>query len=148
MAKHAEERSKTGAHIIIILFVVLLLGGGIYFVVNNNTNTNTSAGIFNKSIKDEIVTAENYEELTKKVAEKMSEDEELYYFSYSIMYYIMKDGLTEEYLRTQEESLLYKNIYNKTVKKLISEGKQLMKENNITVEQYKQKLSDLSNTTE
>ena len=63
------------------------------------------------------------------------------------MYYIMKDGLTQEYMTTQDENLLYKNIYNKTVQELIDDGKKIMADNNVTIEQYKEQLQKMNNST-
>lgn len=40
---------------------------------------------------------------------------------------------------------MYANIYGKTVQQLIDEGKQLMEENNVTIEQMKEQLKN-SNT--
>ena len=39
--------------------------------------------------------------------------------------------------------MLYKDIAGKTVQQLMDEGKQLMEENNITIEEYKEKLTEL-----
>lgn len=136
--------------IIFIVIGILLIGAlciGVYVLSKDKVNISdtTSNIISTKSIKEEQITAENYEEISKKVTEELGDTDDTYYFSYACMYYIMKDGFTQEYMTTQDESLLYKNIYNKTVQNLIDEGKQLMKDNNITVEQYKQQLEKTNN---
>lgn len=46
---------------------------------------------------------------------------------------------------SEDESAMYASIYGKTVQQLIDEGKQLMEENNITLDQYKQNLEEAGN---
>lgn len=100
-----------------------------------------------KNIKDEVITAENYEELSKRIENEMGNDEELYYFSYSMMYYMMKDGMSSALTggNSNDDSAMFVNIYGKTIKQLITEGKQLMKDNGVTIEQFKQNLQNLNN---
>ena len=136
--------------ILYIIIGIVLIGAlciGAYVLLKNNDNASSTASniISTKSIKKEQITAENYEEISKKVTEELGDTDDTYYFSYACMYYIMKDGFTQEYMTTQDESLLYKNICNKTVQNLIDEGKKLMKENNVTVEQYKKQLETINN---
>lgn len=136
--------------ILYIIIGIVLIGAlciGAYALLKNKDNTSSTASniISTKSIKKEQITAENYEEISKKVTEELGDTDDTYYFSYACMYYIMKDGFTQEYMTTQDESLLYKNICNKTVQNLIDEGKKLMKENNVTVEQYKKQLETINN---
>ena len=92
------------------------------------------------SLKKEVVSQENYETILDEVGKKLGESDETYYYTYACIYYVAKDGFSDEYLQSKDESLLYKNIVGKTVQQLIDEGKKLMEENNITVEQYKQQL--------
>ena len=129
----------------IVLIAILCVGG--YFLMKNKDEmptTSISSDVAN-NIKNEKISSENYEEISKRITEELGDTEDTYCFSYACVYYVMKDGLTQEYMTTQDESLLYKNIYNKTVQNLIDEGKQLMEENNITVEQYKQQLEKIDN---
>ena len=137
-----KGNSKTILCIVIAIIVVIALVVGGYFLLKNNDST--TAGTGTASIKSEVVTAENYEELTDKVGTELGETDEAYYFAYACMYYIMQDGLTTEYMTSQDDSLLYKNIYNKTVQTLIDEGKNLMEENDVTVEEFKQQVNDLA----
>lgn len=129
----------------IVLIGTLCIGAYVLSKDKVNISDTTSNIISTKSVKKEEITAENYEKISKKVTEELEDTDDTYYFSYACMYYIMKDGFTQEYMTTQDESLLYKNIYNKTVQNLIDEGKELMKDNNITVEQYKQQLEKTNN---
>ena len=72
------------------------------------------------------------------------------YFAYATSNYIFKDGLANafnmEMTEDQKETESYKNIYGKTINQLVQEGKNLMKENNMTVEKYKETLQNLSNS--
>lgn len=137
-----KGNSKTILCIVIAIIIVIALIIGGYFLLKSADNTTIGASV--SSIKSEVITAENYEEVSNKIEEELGETDETYYFAYACMYYIMQDGLTAEYMTSQDESLLYKNIYNKTVQTLIDEGKNLMEENDITVEEFKQQVNDLS----
>ena len=146
-------------YIIIAIVVLAIIGISLYFVLNSDTTNNTQANTENsinneitkseqntsKSIRNEIVTAENYEELMNKAEQEFSaDDEEIYYLSYSIMYYIMTDGMQAAMAGSEDESEMYVNIYGKTVQQLIDEGKQLMEENDISLDEYKSKINDLN----
>jgi len=129
--------------IIIILIFAFCIGGYFLFCRNDNSIFTSISNISNnKNIKKEKVTSENYEEISNRISKELGDVNDTYYFSYACMYYIMENGFTKEYMTTQDESLLYKNIYDKTVQELINEGQQLMKDNNITIEEYKQNLNN------
>lgn len=115
--------------VIAVVVVVALIVGGYFLMSSGKSN-----------FKKEVVTQENYEQILDKIVDKLGETDETYQYTYACIYYYAKDGLTAEYLQSKDESLLYKNITGKTVQQLIDEGKQLMEENNITVETYKQQL--------
>ena len=128
--------------IIISVFILMVVAGiGGYFLLKDKDNIPVISNT--KNIRKEVITAENYEEISNKIGEELKDTDDLCYFGYACMYYIMKDGFTEEYMTSQDETLLYKSIHNKTVQKLIDEGKQLMKDNNVTIEQYKQEFQNL-----
>ena len=99
--------------------------------------------LFN-SIENTKLTKENYEELSNKYAEKNKDNDNLYYYSYAVLYYTMKDGLNNLSKTSKNEEIIYKNIYGKTINQLIKEGKELMKQNNITIEKYKENLKNTS----
>ena len=126
--------------IMIIILVILLIGMIIISFIdidtnNNSINTNNISLPIINNIKDIKLTSENYDKLSKEFADKYKDKDELYYYTYSTLYYIFKDGLVDN---TKQ----YINIYNKTINELIDEGKNLMKENNMTVEKYKKQLNN------
>lgn len=121
--------------IVLILCILTLTGCG---------KEESETGV--KTIKDETITAENFDDISKRIQEEMKDDEEVYYLTYSMMYHITKDGLSSALTNPNgDESAIYANIYGKTIKQLISEGKQFMKDNNITLEQYKQQIEQSGN---
>lgn len=136
MLNNGEKKSNKLLYILICLVIVAVLGGGIYFLLNN--------GKISKSIRNETITADNYEELMNKIGTEMKKDEDLYYLSYSTMYYIMQDGLASAFTNPDDETAMYKRIYGKTVQQLIDEGKQLMKDNNTTIEKFKKDLENFN----
>lgn len=137
-----KRRSKKGLLIAVLIIVAIIIIGVIYITTNKEDGTLISAIPEIKSIKNEVITAENYEELSKKVSEEFGDTDNTYYYSYACMYYIMKDGMAAAFTSNEDESAMYINIYNKTIQQLIDEGKQLMKENDITVEKWKKQLSE------
>lgn len=153
------KNKSTVIYIIIAVVVLAIIGASLYFVLNRDT-TNSSEGTSensvknentaseqntSKSIKNEVITAENYEKLMNQAEQEFTEDdEEIYYLSYAVMYYIMTDGMEAALSGSEDESEMYVNIYGKTVQQLIDEGKQLMEENNVSLDEYKQKIKDLN----
>ena len=121
---------------LISCFMLLLL-----FVLTGCSTSNTANIILSK---------ENYKETTEKYAEENKDSDDLVYFAYATSNYIFKDGLANafnmEMTEDQKETESYKNIYGKTINQLVQEGKNLMKENNMTVEKYKETLQNLSNS--
>ena len=73
MANHAERKSNLLIYVIVFIVIALLLLG-VYFLLNRDS-IDTNGGIFSKSIKEETITAENYEEIMNKVKDKMEDDE-------------------------------------------------------------------------
>lgn len=130
-----KQKGNALIPIILAIVVVLLAGAAIYWLWNSSDTNNL----------DVVVTSENFETLENIFTEQ--QEEEALYFSYACMYYIMKDALTTEYLTTQDDNLMFKNIWGKAVQQLVDEGKNLMKENNITLEEYKTQIEELNNTT-
>ena len=61
------------------------------------------------------------------------------------MQYMLKDGLSAALTDSDNEEAMYKSIYGKKVGDMIEEGKQLMKEDNTTVEQFKENLKEAGN---
>ena len=153
------KKKSTVIYIIIAVVVLAIIGASLYFILNRDT-TNLSEGTSensvknentaseqntSKSIKNEVITAENKEKLMNQAEQEFTEDdEEIYYLSYAVMYYIMTDGMEAALSGSEDESEMYVNIYGKTVQQLIDEGKQLMEENNVSLDEYKQKIKDLN----
>lgn len=148
MANHATKKKSTAVYVILTIIVIAILGVALYFILNQDTNS-TSGGIFGKNIKNETITAENYEEMMDRISQEFDEnDEDIYYLSYSMMYYMMRDGMSSALSGNEDESAMYSNIYGKTIQQLIDEGKQLMEENDITLEQYKENLKNTNSIFE
>lgn len=151
--KHTKKKKNIFINIILNLFIticvigVILLGIDLGFLyTGNEEQLNLIIAKINNalpfnSFKNTIITAENYEEISSQLADNLEEDE-LYYYTYATIYYMAQDGFSNLLNLAENESLMYKNIYNKTIKQLINEGISLMKENNITWEEYKSSLEN------
>lgn len=117
------KSSQGISSIIIIIIVAIILCAILIFKNMNSSKLNT------------VVTAENY----YTIGNIFNEDQdELYYFTYACLYY----SFTERLLTGVDESTAMQKIYGKTVQQLVDEGKQLMKDNNTTVEQYRNQLKE------
>ena len=99
-------------------------------VISNLTNINI------------VLNADNYEKLSTEYSENHRDDDELYYYTYAVLYYTMSSAFTNP----DDENAMYKDIYGKTINQLIEEGKTLMANNNITVEQYKKSLTEIDSS--
>ena len=144
---------KNAKHKGVIITIVVLVALGILGVltddndesvtISSNENNTAILNTFSNSKKETVITKENYDEVIDKMDEYIDTEEELYYLSYSIMYYMARDGVSSALLGNESEEAMYVNIYGKTVQQLINEGQQLMKDNNITLEEYKKQLENM-----
>lgn len=96
------------------------------------------------NVKNQTMTAENFSEISEKLKDSLNEDEACY-FSYACMQYMLKDGLSAAFTDSDSEGAMYKNIYGKKVGDMIEEGKKLMKEDNTTIERFKENLKQAGN---
>ena len=118
-----------GISLIILLIIVAVIICGVILIFNK---TNNNSG--NSSKLNTVVTADNYNTIGNIFNENQ---DELYYFTYACLYY----SFTERFSTGQDENTAMQKIYGKTVQQLVDEGKQMMKKDNITVEEYKKKLN-------
>lgn len=147
-----EKNNKKSVIIVVAIIAVLLLALVIYLMVKSNSDNEGDKGLdvpkeevsFIDSIKNETVTAETYEDISNRIGAELDKEDELYYFSYAVMYYMAKDGLAAAFTNPDDESAMYASIYNKTVGQLIAEGKELMEQNDMTVEKFKESLKTAS----
>ena len=126
-------KRETGKAILYILLVILLIavaGLTVFYVLEED------------SIKSQVITAENMDKVIEKMEQKAKKDEELYYASYAMMYHIMQNGITNQGETVKDKNIIYKNVYGKTVKVLIEEGKQIMQDNDITLEAFKSSMQN------
>lgn len=115
---------------IFILAIVIAL---LYFIIPKNNIQNT------------VLTKENYQSTIDEYANKYGQKDEYYYFSYALIYNITKDSLGNLFNSSEDDSVAYKNIYGKSIKQLVNEGKNLMHENNTTIDEYKKSINELKN---
>ena len=158
MSNSVTKKKNLAIYIIVIIIIIAIVGVGLYFVLgqdttetsntnNLNNSTSTSGEALGKNIKEEVITAENYEEILNRIENEISEDDEdIYYLSYAMMYYMFSSGISSAVAGNDVETEMYSEIYGKTIQQLIDEGKQLMEENDVPLEEYKESLTNLNNT--
>lgn len=156
MLKQEKGNANVLLFVIIAIIIIVILGVCAFFMLNSNNNTSNSTdnssskSLFSKNIKDEVVTAENYESIAERIGSEINNEDEAYQFLYASMYYVMQDGMSSafdlESTEEEKEANTYARVYGKTVNQLIQEGKQLMKDNNITVDEWKQSMKDFANS--
>lgn len=138
---------------LLIAILVCIAGGYIGLKITGNEDkiaeiTSYINNLLSFGYKNTIITAENYNDMIEKMNEEIENENEILYASYAMLYYITQDGIGEAFSSLEKESYneqkMYKRIYGKTINQLISEGKELMRENDMTLEKYKQNLNELS----
>lgn len=136
-----------------ICVIVLAVDIGLSVTGNTELKEKITGKIYKinpiKTYKNTVITEENYNEVLNEVKENAKNEDEVYYAMYSMLNYIAEDGLKAAFANIgteneYDEKAMYSRIYGKTIGQLINEGKDLMKQNNITVEQYKKNLEELS----
>lgn len=148
MSNHSENKSSKGLIVFIIIIIIVAIGVGGYFLLKHKDVVTTGGNNTQTSSKlNETITAENYEELTEEIAQELGDTDNLYYFSYATTYYIAKDGMSAAFSGGEDEGAMYANIYGKTANDLIKEGKELMQENDVTINEFKDSLENLQNVS-
>ena len=135
------EEGKGIAIVIIAIVVILIVALGMVALMMINGQN---------KIKSEVITADNYDEIIARIDKELEGQDDLYYLSYSVMYHIMQDSMTSALSEEGEanKNEIYASVYGKSVQELIDEGKELMRKNNVTIEQFKEELNNFSNSTE
>lgn len=152
--------NKNISGLIILLILLICIGIIIYFrndvlkvasllVGSSGSNPISTAVQSIIPTEDKILTADNFKTLSEEYSNNNKNSDNLYYFSYAYLYYIAKDGISSAFntslTEEEKETNMYSRIYGKTINQLISEGKQLMLENNVTIDDYKKSLNSLNN---
>ena len=120
-----RENGSVIIYVLIAVIVIALAGLAVYYILEES------------DIKNKEITAENINKILEVIEKRAKKDEELYYVNYAMMYHIMQNGIADQNANQKDKNEIYKNIYGKTVKELINEGKELMQKNDITLEQFK-----------
>lgn len=133
-----QMKNQKGITLIALIIIIAIVVAGIIFFISRNSTENI------------VLNKENFKEINEEYAEKNKNNDNVYYVVYAEMYYLIKDGFTSGLSEaftsgTVSEDTIYKNIYGKTIKELKKEGKKLMEENNVTVEEFKKNLNDSNN---
>lgn len=131
MKKREEGKANVALYVGIVIAVAVVIAIVAFFLLNGG------------DIRKETITADNYEEMLDKLDKELAGQDDLYYISYSVMYHLMQDGMNAT---EGNEDAMYTNIYGKTVQELIDDGKGLMEKENITIDQVKQTLDQLSSS--
>lgn len=145
-----QEKGKVNIAIFVVaaVIVILLVCIGLFIFLNRNIAEPSNAGV-TSSIRDEVITAENFDEMTDKIDRELDQNgDDIYYISYAVVYYMTQDSIAAAARNEDVEGDIYTSIYGKTVQTLIDEGKTLMEENEVSLEQYKQTIEEASKNLE
>ena len=132
MEEKSKKQSKKWLIALVVIILVVVIGVALYFIFTN----------INGGIRKETFTEENYQELMNRIGEELKDSDDLYYISYSAIYYMTKDGLSSALAGNNDEKEMYKSFFGKTVQDMINEGKNLMKENNVSIDEYKKQIEN------
>lgn len=139
-----KNEGKNGKKILLSILTVLVITGliiGCYYMLKKSENKEIKT-----SVREKIITQENYEEITNQITEELGDSDDAYYFTFACITYMSEAGLTDKYFQSRDDSMLYEKIYNKTVNQLIEDGKQLMSESETTIDDFKRQINIINNT--
>ena len=132
-----KPKQSQGFAVAIVLLGLIIIASVICFFV------------FNTSAVNKTITAENYQTLMDELGDEIGDKDEAYYLSYAFLYYTYTDAVTAALagndVEAAMEGAMMVNIYGKTPKQLIDEGKQLMEDDGVTLEEVKETVDDLVN---
>lgn len=128
------KKSNKG-YTIIILILIIAVAAVLFFIVRNNKN----------DIRSQVFSAENFEELMNEISVELHGTDDIYYLGYAIMYNAMKEGFASAMVGGEPEEAMYESIYGRRVQDLINEGKDLMRKNDVTIEEFKEQVESWSN---
>ena len=75
----------------------------------DNKESGFSFDLFN-SIENTELTAENCKQLTDEYMEKNKDNDKAYYLSYSMLYSMMKDGISSAFLNPENQNAIYEGV--------------------------------------
>ena len=135
MPEEMENKPKNSKGFVaaIVILVIIIIASVVCFFV------------FNTSALNKTITAENYEELMDELGDELRDSDEAYYFSYALLYHTYTDAMTAALAGNDDEEAIMVNIYGKTPEQLIEEGKQLMEEDGVTLDEVKETMDSLAN---
>ena len=127
-----KPKNSKGFGAVIIILVIIIIASVVCFFV------------FNTSTLNKTITAENYETLMDELGDEIGDTDDAYYFSYALLYYVYTDGMTAVFAGNDDEDAAMVNIYGKTPKQLIDEGKQLMEDDGVTLDEVRETMDGLA----
>lgn len=143
MAEEGKKNGKSNLSMIIVVAVIVLAVAGI--IIFTVISSKTGIGLFTRNIKEEVVTADNYDSLLDRIEKELKNEDEVCYLTYAMMYNMMNDSFSASLSENaDDESIIYANIYGKTIQALIDEGKRLMSDNGVSIDDFKENIKDAS----
>lgn len=128
------KKSKGIALIDVILLLFIFIIGAILFkaIINGNSIENTK------------LSEKNFQETLDEYSKSENKSDNLAYVLYALMYNSVSD-LTFNFFTNGSSNIKYpfSSAYGKTINELKKEGKELMKRNNVNVEDFKHYLDNL-----
>ena len=96
-----DTKKKTKVVIIVFFIILVTIVVGGFFLIKK--------GIFLSNIRKETITAENYEEIFNRISDELKDTDDIYYLSYSVMYYMIRTCVC------QQETPKKSNIFSQQV---------------------------------
>lgn len=134
-------KNQKGISLIVLLVLIIIVLTGILvfkFLSNKKAVTGSTSTKSTTNIEDIVLNKDNAQETIDKYGKLKEGTDELVYVTYAMMNYMFSAN-TSKSATTNVDA--YQKIYGKTLKELKEEGKQLMKKNNVTVEEFKKNMN-------
>ncbi|MBR1540724.1 MAG: hypothetical protein IJ629_06205 [Clostridia bacterium] len=140
-----------------ILALIAAIAIGVFFglksqgidLFTNSSSEKTFSTSYNPIDNDLNIklNQENFDKISKNFSENNKDSDDLYYYTYAFMYYSFKAYEDIDSFNDMENIDTNQKMYGKTINELINDGKQLMKDDNTTIEEYKKSLKELENNS-
>jgi len=127
------SKNQKGLALIYLIIIVLVII--IVAVLAKNV-------IGNIYIENVTLTKENIEETLEKYSEMKKDTDDLAYVGYALAYHTTIGYMSNIFNFGASEDVIYANIYGKSINDLKKEGKELMEDNNVTLDDFKKSMTE------
>ncbi len=165
LSKHTTvEQKKIHKHLINFFIVFLVICSSILIIIFRYNILNFATSIFGTNsdshllenpdsdtvissytpLESRIIDADNYVQILDEYSAKYPDTDNYYYLFYSVYHYVTTEGAKYAQENPDDKNAAYQSIFGKNINQLISLGKYMMEENKITIDEFKNTISNFN----